>query len=120
MEVRARILIVEDEWLIAEDHAASLREAGYVVVGPVPSVKQALQAMENQEIDLALLDIQLWKETSLPLAEHLKAKGVPFAFLSGYSDQKLPPDLSDREVIPKPVDAAFLAEAVARLCKHTG
>ncbi|WP_318900765.1 response regulator [Sinorhizobium medicae] len=74
----------------------------------------------NQEIDLALLDIQLWKETSLPLAEHLKAKGVPFAFLSGYSDQKLPPDLSDREVIPKPVDAAFLAEAVARLCKHTG
>ncbi|WP_234892352.1 hypothetical protein [Sinorhizobium medicae] len=45
---------------------------------------------------------------------------MPFAFLSGYSDQKLPPDLSDREVIPKPVDAAFLAEAVARLCKHTG
>ncbi len=49
MEVRARILIVEDEWLIAEDHAASLREAGYVVVGPVPSVKQALQAMETRK-----------------------------------------------------------------------
>lgn len=120
MEMRARILIVEDEWLIAEDHATSLREAGYLVVGPVPSVTKALQAMEKQEIDLALLDIQLWNETSLPLAAHLKSKGVPFAFLSGYSDQKLPPDLSDREVIPKPVDAGFLAEAVARLRKATG
>ncbi|WEX76159.1 response regulator [Sinorhizobium numidicum] len=117
MRGRARVLIVEDEWLIAEDHAASLREAGYQVVGPVPSVKTALQAIEKQEIDLALLDIQLRNETSLPVAERLNAKGVPFAFLTGYSDEKLPPDLKDREVIPKPVDAAFLAAAVARLCK---
>ncbi|MDX3925557.1 MAG: response regulator [Shinella sp.] len=110
-----RILVVEDEWLIAEDHAANLRRAGHHVVGPFASVKAALAAVESEEIDLALLDFELSDENSYPVAERLHQRGIPFAFLSGHTELHLPADMDGAHIIGKPIAPACLLATVDRL-----
>ena len=82
--------MVEDEWLIAEDVATRLRAAGYPVIGPVSSVPAARQLIDAGKVDVALLDIQLNGETSLPVAETLLARGIPFAFMTGFGLRDVP------------------------------
>lgn len=77
-----RVLVVEDEWLIANEVCHQLLKAGYRVVGPVPSVHEALSFID--EVDAALLDYRLRDENSCQIAEELAAHDIPFAFLTGY------------------------------------
>ncbi len=112
----ASILIVEDEWLIAEDYASTLRQAGYRIVGPCPSVEAGIAAVNAEQVDAALLDIQLQDEMSFPVAERLQKKNIPFAFLSGYSRQYLPPELESCELVPKPVAQRMLLATVRKIC----
>jgi CheY-like chemotaxis protein len=111
----ASVLIVEDQWLIAYDTAARLQDAGYQVVGPVPSVAAALRLVESHKIDAALLDIQLNGETSLPVAAALQARGIPFAFLSGFGPADVPEAFRDCTFVPKPATDAAILAAVAEL-----
>ena len=115
MSDRPRVLIVEDEWLIAEDTASRLRAAGYQVVGPVSSVAAALRLVEADTVDVALLDIQLNGETSLPIAETLLARGTPFAFVTGFGQRDLPAPFRDCSVVPKPASEAAILATVADL-----
>jgi DNA-binding response OmpR family regulator len=103
MAVRLRILIVDDEWLIAEDLAYALRRAGHDVVACVPSVREALVIADREKIDFALLDVQLNNETSYAIADSLTGKGVPFAFLTGYAEGSLPLRFSGVKMLQKPV-----------------
>ncbi|MGX8008926.1 response regulator [Mesorhizobium sp. ORM8.1] len=112
-----RILIVEDEWLIAADHAASLKSAGHRVVGPVPSVKAALDHIAREKIDAALLDIQLNGETSYRIAESLQEKSIPFAFVTGYGTSEIPARFAAVPVVQKPVAADGLTDVVAALAE---
>jgi DNA-binding response OmpR family regulator len=112
---RPRVLIVEDEWLIAEDTASRLRAAGYQVVGPVSSVAAALRLVEADTVDVALLDIQLNGETSLPIAETLLARGTPFAFVTGFGQRDLPAAFHDCRLLPKPASEAAILATVADL-----
>ena len=80
-----RVLIVEDEALIALSLEEMAQEAGGEVVGPASNVDEALLMIENNSIDMALLDFNLGGETSLPIADALRLKGVPFTFLTGYN-----------------------------------
>ncbi len=80
-----RILIVEDEALIALSLEEMAKDAGCEVVGPASNVDEALSIIENQPIELALLDFNLGGETSLPVAHALRSRGVPFTFLTGYN-----------------------------------
>lgn len=110
------ILIVEDEWLIAEDYASILLQAGYQIVGPHPSVETALAAIESEPINAALLDVQLHDEMSFPIAERLQKQSIPFAFLSGYSRQHLPSEIGSYDLLPKPVAKATLLATVKKIC----
>ncbi|UCI09074.1 response regulator [Mesorhizobium sp. B1-1-8] len=110
-----RILIVEDEWLIAEDHAAQLRDVGHRIVGPVPSVKAAIDRIKGQKLDVALLDIQLNNETSYQLADMLVEKVIPFAFVTGYGRAEIPPRFAGIKVLQKPVERAELIAMVIAL-----
>ncbi|TPK76104.1 response regulator [Mesorhizobium sp. B2-4-12] len=110
-----RILIVEDEWLIAEDHAAMLRAAGHLVVGPAASVKAAIDCMEGEEFDAALLDVQLSGEVSYGLADTLREKVIPFAFVTGYSPSEMPARFAGVQVLQKPVVPAVLIAAIMTL-----
>ncbi|TPK12755.1 response regulator [Mesorhizobium sp. B2-5-9] len=115
MSDRPRVLVVEDEWLIAEDVASDLRAAGYPVVGPVSSVAAALRLVEADKVDMALLDVQLNAETSLPIAEILLARGTPFAFVTGYGRGDLPARFRNCKFVTKPASEAAILTAVADL-----
>jgi DNA-binding response OmpR family regulator len=111
----ANVLIVEDEWVIAEDHKLTLHDAGYSVVGPCASVSDALAAIDTHRVDAAFLDVQLSYEKSYPVAERLRELGIPFAFLSGYDDRTLPVSLKRQRVLSKPVEPARLVAAAATM-----
>jgi CheY-like chemotaxis protein len=82
-----RILVVEDEYLIAATLSDQLEGVGSVVVGPVPSVERAMKAIESDpEIDAAILDVNLGGVKVYPVADALLARHIPFVFASGYED----------------------------------
>ena len=82
-----RILVVEDEYLIAFTLSDQLEGVGSIVVGPVASVERAIKAVESEpEIDVAILDVNLGGAKAYPVADALLARNIPFVFASGYED----------------------------------
>jgi CheY-like chemotaxis protein len=116
---RLRVLVVEDEWLIAEDVAACLHASGHQVVGPVPSVAAAVRLIGENHIDVALLDIQLNGETSLAIAEELQSRDIPFACLSGFGPNDVPSAFANFKFVRKPADQAAILKAMAELVRAT-
>ncbi|HET6469264.1 MAG TPA: hypothetical protein VFG43_12895 [Geminicoccaceae bacterium] len=111
-----RILVVEDEMLIALDLDLVLRRAGYEVVGPAGRVGEALRLLAREPgLDGALLDVQVDEETVFPVADALVARGVPFLFLSGYGTDILPPAHRARPCLIKPYSTRTLIAALARI-----
>jgi CheY-like chemotaxis protein len=85
-----RILIVEDEYLIAAGLRDALEAAGSVVLGPVPSVSKAIEKIETEpQIDAAVLDVNLGGVLAYDVADAFLARHIPFVFTSGYEDQAL-------------------------------
>ena len=107
-----RILIVEDEWLIAEFLSALLEEIGYESVGPAPSVERALAVLSQEPPDAAILDVMLGREKSYPVAEALAARSIPFMFTTGYLNSELPEKFVARPVVSKPVEAGRLQQVL--------
>ncbi|MGB3796927.1 MAG: response regulator [Alteraurantiacibacter sp.] len=110
-----RILIVEDEWLVALDLESILEDAGYSVCGPANTVETALELIESERVDLGLLDINLGKKTSYPIAAALREKAKPFAFLSGHSDAHIDSEFRDAPLISKPVEPKRLINHIGKL-----
>ncbi|UYY57518.1 response regulator [Sphingomonas sp. S2-65] len=102
-----RILVVEDEYLLADDLRDALTEAGAVVLGPVPSVGEAQALIAGEAlIDAAVLDINLRGEMVFPVADTLRARGVPFAFATGYDQWALPERFTGAPRVEKPLKGA--------------
>lgn len=99
-----RILVVEDNFLLAETLRDLLEDCGCELIGPAPRVSVALPLC-TADLDGALLDINLGKETCFEIADLLTERGVPFMFLSGYSDGAIVPErFSTVPRLPKPYD----------------
>ena len=109
-----RILVVEDEFLIALDIAGALEQGGLVVIGPLASVRDALAALEREQVDGALLDANLGGDPVGRVADALIARRVPFAFVSGYGREQLPAQHQRAPLIGKPFTADDLLRVVAR------
>lgn len=105
---RTRVLLVEDETLIAMLLEDSIAELGCEVVGPVGRVDAAKQMIEQERFDCALVDIKLRGHSAYPLAEMLQARGVPFGFVTGYNRDRLDAQFRRRPVLHKPFNAAQL------------
>jgi CheY-like chemotaxis protein len=100
-----RLLVVEDEYMIARDLTWALEGAGAQVVGPVGTVAGALQLIESGgRLDGAVLDISLRDELVYPVADALVARGVPFVFATGYDRAIVPPHYTHTPRCEKPVD----------------
>lgn len=111
-----RVLVIEDDGLIAMDISDTLDQLGHVVVGPMRTVESALATIDNEVVDLALLDVNLgYGETSYPIAEALRQRGVPFAFLTGYGEADLDASFRDRPVLSKPIDEKILSQILRKL-----
>ena len=110
-----RILVVEDQYLLASEIQRMLLRVGAEVVGPAPSVVQALGLVAGEHLDAAVLDVNLDGEDSYPVAEALARKGVPFLFLTGYERWVLPPTYASVERLDKPFNARELAQTLSRI-----
>jgi response regulator RpfG family c-di-GMP phosphodiesterase len=98
-----RILVVEDEYLIAMSLQDALEMAGSIVVGPVPSVDKAIKIIElNPGIDAAVVDVNLGGVLAYAVADMLIARKIPFVFTSGYEDNALRQRYSEVKNCPKP------------------
>ncbi len=86
-----KVLIVEDEVLIALDLVDIVSSAGALPVGPAGSVRQALRYLESTDVTAAILDVNLGNEDSLEIACWLRAAGIPFIYHSGHFSEKDPP-----------------------------
>jgi DNA-binding response OmpR family regulator len=112
------VLVVEDEFLIAMDLEELLRRHGWRVLGPAATVDQALRLLRGGTPDVALLDINLRGEPVTPVAEELRARGVPFVLASAYDAHELGAvALAKAPSVGKPTDErrllAALLQAVA-------
>jgi DNA-binding response OmpR family regulator len=112
-----RILVVEDETILAMMLEDVLMDQGYSVVGPFARVAAALQAAELEALDAALLDVNLAGEMVFPVAEMLARRGVPFLLMTGYDNRILDKARQDWPVLLKPYR---LDDVVARLAVITG
>lgn len=110
--MRARVLVVEDEPLIAFDVADHLRQAGFEVVGPATSMSAALKLLDSEGCDLAVLDVNLGRETAAPIADVLCSKSLPFIALSGYPSEQLPEIFQGAPMLTKPVDSKKLVHVL--------
>jgi len=108
-----RILVVEDEFLIALDIAGVLEQAGLAVIGPAANVSDALQAIELEVVHGALLDANIAGEPVSRVADALKQRGIPFAFVSGYGREQLPAEHRGAPLVKKPFAGKDLLAAVA-------
>ncbi len=110
-----RILVVEDEMMIAMLIDDVLKEAGCHVVGPMPRLGPALQAASTEpRLDGALLDINLAGELVSPVADRLIERGVPFVFLTGYGWHMLPERFHSRPLVTKPCRRDLLLATLAK------
>jgi CheY-like chemotaxis protein len=104
-----RILVVEDEYMMAQDLQSDLEDAGAEVVGPVPSVEAALTALEKENmLDGAVLDVNLRGEKAYLVADALRDRRIPFVLATGYEPWALPDAYRDVPRCEKPVDLRHL------------
>jgi light-regulated signal transduction histidine kinase (bacteriophytochrome)/CheY-like chemotaxis protein len=109
-------LLVEDSLIIAMDAEDILTNLGATRVVTASGIAQAIDEIAREDFEVALLDVNLGAETSLPIADALLAKGVPFVFATGYGEQlKLPDAHADAGVIQKPYTASSIAWALESL-----
>ena len=112
---RLRILIVEDEMLVAMNIEDMLLDLGHEVAGLASRLEPALSLAREGEFDLAMLDVNLAGETSFPVAHILAGRGIPFLFATGYGRQGLEPGHEDVPVLQKPYREAQVAAGLAAL-----
>ena len=89
-----------------------LFEHGAIVLGPVPTVKDALRIIAEEAFDAAILNVHLRDGFSLPVADALMAQNKPFIFVTSYEHQLLPPSYASVPLIPKPLKPKALVEAL--------
>ena len=107
-----RVLVVEDEALVSMLVEEYLDELGCEVVGVASRLEDALEKARALALDAAVLDVNLAGRLSYPVAELLRARGVPFVFATGYGLSGLPDELRGAPVLAKPFRQDQLAAAL--------
>lgn len=109
------VLVVDDDFYLAEDSRDALVEAGATVLGPYGREDEAIGSLEESLPECAVLDLNLGAGPRFEVARAVKAKGVPMVLMTGYDKNIIPPDLADTPCLQKPVSRAMLVAAVADL-----
>lgn len=110
-----RILVVEDDMMIALLVEEALQGFGCVVIGPVGKLDAALRLASDEVLDAAILDVTIRGGQVFPVAERLISRGIPFAFASGYGDWALPDAFRNQPRLIKPFTVRDLEARVQAL-----
>ncbi len=110
-----RVLLVEDETMVAGMLQRMLGDLGYAVVGPATAVNEAMEMIGSGGIDAAILDINLDGEMSYPIADELTNRGIPFVFSTGYGGEDLRDGYEGVPLLKKPFRRSGLENALAGL-----
>lgn len=113
-----RIVVVEDDYLLATDMCRDLRASGAVVLGPAPTPFYAQQLIRRNNIDAAVLDIRLHGTTVFELAAQFQDRGVPIIFVTAYDRSELPARFRQAPLFQKPVLAARLMNELSNLLRR--
>ena len=108
-----KVLVVEDEMMIAMLIEDMLDEFGCKLVGPATNVPRALELIGKEKVDVAVLDLNLDGKDTYAIADALLQKNVPFIFATGYGSTGMIPEYRDRSVLQKPFQAKDLETALA-------
>jgi CheY-like chemotaxis protein len=111
-----RVLLVEDEIMVALLLEDMLAELGHSVIGPVARLGKALKTARSEAFDVAFLDVNLDGQEVYPVAEVLAARGTPFVFVTGYDRTGLRAPYGDRPTLQKPFRRRDLAKLLAGVC----
>lgn len=111
-----RILVVEDDLVIAVLIEEALQDLGCVVVGPVGKLDTALRLADDEALDGAILDVTIRGGKIFPVVERLQARGVPFVLASGYGDWALPEAFRNQPRLTKPFRVEELKAQMQLLC----
>ncbi|MDR9780861.1 response regulator [Rhizobium redzepovicii] len=107
------VLVVEDEFMLAEDLSLELADAGAVVIGPAQTLERAVELLARPDaLDAAVLDVNLQGKPVYPLADALVERKVPFVFTTGYDASILPARFRSVDCCSKPIDMGRLLAAL--------
>jgi DNA-binding response OmpR family regulator len=113
-----RIMVVEDEYLVSLLIEDTLADSGCVTVGPFGDVAAATAAARSEQLDAAVLDVNLAGVPVYPVAEILAARAIPFLLLSGYGKTAAPPEHPDWRVLAKPFRPETLIEQLVSVVQQ--
>lgn len=113
--VKGRVLIVEDSPVIAVDAEQRLQGDGWFVVGPAYDMDQAMDLAKREQIDAAVLDLNIRGEKSFAVMQVLQDRNIPFLITSGYADWSMPEEWRDRPRLQKPYRMGALVGAVCEI-----
>ena len=114
-----RILVLEDEYFLADDISRALRSAGADVAGPVGDIDDALPILNGGGmLDGAVLDVNIRSDMVFPVAQELRARRVPFVFTTGYDKVGIAPQFQDVMLWEKPVDVASMIRGLTGLIEN--
>lgn len=111
----SRILVVEDQYFVAADLCRALQQSGAKVLGPVPDLDGGLVLARGEQLDAAVLDVNLGGEMSFSIADVLVGRDVPFLFATGYEQCSLPIDYRRAIQLDKPFDSRSVVAALKEL-----
>jgi CheY-like chemotaxis protein len=108
-----RVLLIEDEYLVAMQMARQFADFGVEVVGPVATLDRALAFANGGALDAAVVDINLRGMMAYEVADQLQERGIPFVFASGYDRSTIPPRFAGVIYCEKPIDPRQVAQALS-------
>lgn len=111
------VLVLEDDYYLADDAAQTLAGAGALVLGPCRDGEDAVALAEQEKPNCALVDINLGVGPAFGHARALLAQGVRVIFLTGYDREVIPHDLAQQPCLQKPVDARVMVAAIEGACR---
>ena len=113
-----RVLVIEDEYFLADDIAQALTRLGARVIGPYSNLAEATGAVDRDiAIDAAIMDVNLRDEMVFPLARRLRAREVPLVFTTGYDRSSIAPEFHDVQLWGKPLDIKAMTRGLSSLLR---
>jgi DNA-binding response OmpR family regulator len=109
----SKILIVEDEVLVALDLSMQLEDEGYECLGPARTPAEALAILDKDDPDFAVLDVNLDGTTSIEVARRLSDMELPFVYVSGYGDRGVIEDMPAAPLVQKPLRFDLLSSMIS-------